>query len=96
MAKREMKSAKAQKVEETSIDTVDTTVEVEQKIIPIGIVTNCSKLNIRKKPGGKVITEVLAKTELTIDPDFVDDEWYKVMTDDSKVGYCMKKYITIK
>lgn len=100
MAKREMKS---QKVEEPIIEeTVNDVAEevVEEKIIPIGIVTNCSKLNIRKKASLKadVLTVLNAKTEVTIDPDYTNKEWYKIVPNNSDevAGYCKKEFITIK
>ena len=99
MAKRELKT---QKTEETIIEeTVETTEVVEEpaeKPIPVGIVTDCSKLNIRKKANrtSDALAVVNAKTEVTIDPDYSNKEWYKVTLKDGTVGYCMKKYISIK
>jgi uncharacterized protein YgiM (DUF1202 family) len=107
MAKREMKTQKVEEpiieetiVEETVVEepVVEEVVETVAKPISVGVVTGCSKLNIRKKANsnGDVLTVVNAKTELTIDPDYSNKEWFKVTLKDGTVGYCMKKFVTIK
>lgn len=63
----------------------------------IGIVSDCSKLNIRRAPrkDAAVVTVVPEETELTIAGDSRDGEWYKVSTGDIK-GWCMKRYVTVR
>lgn len=80
--------------EEVNTETVD---ETPEKIIPIGVVVNCTKLNVRKKP------DVTSDPACTIDAgvevkiiDSPNNEFYKVELKNGKKGYCMKKYIKIK
>lgn len=97
MAKREMKSkeVKEEKVLENEvISGVDTEPIPEVKK---GVVFGCSNLNVRKKPNLKSdpITTIPVKSEVTIDEDNSNKDWYSVTTKDGVVGYCMRKYIAI-
>lgn len=69
---------------------------VEEKIIPIGVVVNCSRLNVRKAAdvNSKIVCEINAGTEVTIDETV--EQFYKVTLENGKIGFCMKKYIKIK
>lgn len=100
MAKREMKTVKKEeKIDELQI----THYEVEEKVedvtpkILLGVVTDCSKLNVRKKANIKseVASVINAKTEVTVYPDESTKDWYKVKVNDV-IGFCMKKFIKIK
>ena len=64
----------------------------------VGVVTDCFRLNIRKKPdlSSEVIAEAAALAELAIDPMKSDDTWLSVSIDNGVKGYCMKKYVAIK
>lgn len=107
MAKREMKS---QNVEETNVESVETTetVKTEEVVEPIakekkasgvskGIVVDCEKLNVRKAAKNSDIVTVIDKgSKVTIDDDKSTDEWYRVKTEKNIWGFCMKKYIKIK
>ena len=103
MAKRELKTKVTEEtvVEESIVEEpiIEEPVEevVEPKIIPIGIVSNCLKLNLRNKANAKadVIKVLDAKTEMVIDPDYKNDKWYKVTVSDL-TGYCMKEFVVIK
>lgn len=63
-----------------------------------GVVSDCSKLNVRANP------DTCAKVECVIDeganvvifPDKSTDEWFNVATEAGVEGYCMKKFISIK
>lgn len=72
--------------------------EVTEKPLKTGIVRNCNSLNLRKEPNKKsdVLCVIRKGTELMIEPDFIDDEWYGVYTSAGIGGYCMKKFIEIK
>lgn len=101
MAKREMKTVKTEenKIEETINETVIP--EVEKEITPktvLGIVTGCSKLNVRVKANIKatVASVIDAKTEVVVYPDESTKDWYKVVIKGVNEGFCMKKFITIK
>lgn len=64
----------------------------------IGVVTDCLRLNIRKKPdaGAKILGEVEALSEVTVDPDKSTDEWFSVCTEAGIEGFCVKKFIVIR
>lgn len=102
MAKREMPKKNDVVVEENVTTPVEETIEpkAEEPVdtTSIGIVTKCSKLNIRKKPNidGKVVVVVDAKTKLTIINDKAIPNWYHVETAEGIKGYCMSKYVEVK
>lgn len=105
MAKREMKTVKTEetKIEEMVEETVEEVVipEVKEKVEPKtlrGIVTGCSKLNVRIKANVKadVVSVIDAKTEVVVYPDESTKDWYKVLIKGVNEGFCMKKFITIK
>ena len=65
-----------------------------------GVVTDCTRLNLRKEPstdGGSdtIIKVVDALTEVQVMEIPDNDEWYKVKYGAIN-GYCMKKFIAIK
>ena len=67
----------------------------------IGVVANCTRLNIRKKAvktnkPEDVVCVVNAGAKLTIDEAKSNKNWYKVTTEDGKEGFCMKEFVTIK
>jgi uncharacterized protein YgiM (DUF1202 family) len=65
--------------------------------IPVGVVANCKKLNVRKKPdlGAKVIKVLDVNDEVEI-IDGADKDFYEVALSKGTKGFCMKKYIKIK
>ena len=65
--------------------------------IKIGTVTGCKRLNVREEPktDASVICEVNFQTELMIDENESNDEFYKIFTASGIEGFCMKKFITI-
>ena len=102
MAKREMKTVKNEEVinevvtpevEETVEEVIDTPTPKTFK----GVVSGCSKLNVRKKANLKadVLTVINAKAEVTVYPEDSTKDWYKVNINGVE-GFCMKKFITIK
>lgn len=90
-------------VEETEI--VEESVAVEEPVIEeekapetvTGVVTDCVKLNIRKKPNinAEVLCEVVALSELVINLDKSNDNWLSVCTESGVNGFCMKKYVIV-
>lgn len=80
--------------EEVKNEVVTETIEVKPKV---GIVANCSRLNVRKQPSmsAKVKVVIAAGTKVTIIDEDLTKEWYKVSTETGNVGFCMAKYITI-
>lgn len=90
-------------VEETNVETLideqgPAPKEESATLCMRGIVSGCSKLNIRKKPNIKSdpIAVVNAKTNLEVHVHDSTKDWYKVTTLDGGDGFCMKKYITIE
>lgn len=63
----------------------------------VGVVTDCIKLNIRKKPdkNSEVVTIVDCLDKLNVYLDTSTDEWYAVRIASGLDGFCMKKYISI-
>lgn len=80
--------------------------EVEEEVVEevellIGMVTNCSKLNVRKGPSKKTDSiKVLEEGTLVfIDERKSSSEFYRVSIENgnnSINGYCMKKFIEIQ
>ena len=69
------------------------------QVLPaVGIITNCTKLNIRKEP--KVNAEVLCvvdhHTEVVVNLDESTDDFYKICTAAGIEGYCVKHFVTVK
>lgn len=87
-------------VEEVTSVEMNTTVfdEPTQKIIPIGIIYGCAKLNVRKepKPDAEVVSQLVVGSEVMIDCDTSTDEFYKVCTASGVEGFCMKRFVTIQ
>lgn len=71
---------------------------VEEKQLPLGVIADCFRLNVRKNPdkNAKVIFVAEALTSLKIDESKSTNDWYYVIDDNGKSGYCMKQYVTIK
>ena len=105
MAKREMKTTNtevetnnAEQEESAPEVTTETTNTEVETVAPVeGVVIDCSKLNIRKKPSIKaaVIDAIKVNTKVSIDTAKSTDEWFKVTVGDIQ-GFCMKKYIKTK
>ena len=66
--------------------------------IMIGIVANCTKLNVREEPraNASIICEVACQTELMIDEAESTEEFFKVCTAAGIEGFCMKKFIAVQ
>lgn len=63
-----------------------------------GIVSGCTKLNIRVKPNATatVLCVVDAKSELKIDESKTNKDWFAVCTSNGVEGYCMRKFVEVK
>lgn len=79
------------------VSTVAPVVEAVPEIPAIGVVANCSKLNVRIKPaaGAQVVTVIDAGTQVEIDESKSTAEWYKVIVPTVNEGYCMRKFINV-
>lgn len=108
MAKREMKTktTEEQIIEETTVEASVAEkkcedvlrVEASEVKTSVGVVTGCTRLNIRKKPNVKaeVIKVINANDKITIFDDKSNKDWYCIHAGYKTEGFCMKKFITIK
>lgn len=78
-------------------DSVSADEIVEETESLIGVVSGCTKLNIRKESNitSEPVCIVPEKSVLLIDQDLSTEEWYKVYTEAGMEGFCMKKYVTV-
>lgn len=76
-------------------ETVET-VALPEKVK--GAVVNCVKLNVREEPNitSRVVTVLLADSEVEIDLTKSNDDWFSVRTAAGKMGYCMRKFVSAK
>ena len=88
---------------------VEHVVEEPEKIVPevetveeslkfvTGIVTDCTKLNVREAPNSnaEVVCKIDCKSDVIIDEAESTDDFYKVCTAAGVEGFCMKRFITI-
>lgn len=63
-----------------------------------GVVTDCVKLNIRKRPSSDadILTEIPVGTKVQIFDKESTKDFYHVCTATGIDGFCMKKFIKIK
>lgn len=96
--KKESKIEKTSIIEEVSkLEEPEIVEEITKPEEPInGIVSDCMRLNIRKKPDIKsdVVCVVDVDSKLLIVRSESTKEWFSVYAENGKKGYCMKKYIT--
>ena len=76
----------------------DNITEVKSNMAKVGIVTGCSKLNVREEPktDSAIISEISCQAEVMIEETESTEDFYKVCTSFGVEGFCMKKYIVIK
>lgn len=63
----------------------------------LGVVTDCVKLNVRKKPhaNATIVTTITCETELEIIEAESTKDFYKICTAAGVEGFCMKRFISI-
>ena len=61
----------------------------------VGIVVNCSKLNVRSKPAidADVLVVLDAGNEVKIDIGRSTSDWFKITTATGVDGFCMRKFV---
>jgi len=99
-----MAAKKKTKVEEPVVESVQEELKEvvetvkEEPAVSFGVVSDCSRLNVRKKPNikAKVVSVITDKTKVRIDNVASNDEWCKVYVKPEIEGYCMRKYLTIQ
>lgn len=80
-----------------SVDTSPDT-EEKRKVRITGVVTDCTKLNVRAEPdpNADVVAVIPALTEVVISIDASTSSFYKVCTAAGIEGFCMRKYIAVR
>ena len=91
-------------VEAETVSDVKPIVKPEIKPEPVvvetpklGVVVNCIKLNVRKKPHPKatIVTTVACDTEVEINEKESTKDFYNVCTAAGVEGFCMKRFISV-
>ena len=80
-------------VVEATVETVETVSQPEKVI---GVVANCSKLNVRATPDATadVVCVIDVNSEVEIDVEKTTHDWVSVCTSTGIEGYCMRKFVT--
>lgn len=70
----------------------------EPKIMKIGKVYGCKRLNVREQPSASaaIVSEIDEGIEVMIDEEKSNALFYKICTEHGIEGYCMKKFIAIE
>lgn len=86
-------------VEEYTVKIEEPVEEVAPQPAPmIGVVSGCTKLNIRKNPSpdSEILCAVNDGSKLMIDVEKSTLEWCAVCTEAGFEGFCMKAYVTVE
>lgn len=87
------------------VEEVDAVKMVEETVKTVlipktinGVVSNCTKLNIRKDPSvhAEILGVVDVDSEMKIDMDKSNDKWFYVSTAVGIDGYCMRDFVNAK
>lgn len=108
MSKKRYPRETFKNVDEHKLEPVEEQVDVieeapeevleEPQKITIGVVTNCTKLNVREAPNkdSSIICTIDCLTEVMIDDEESTDDFYKVCIASGTEGFCMKNFISIR
>lgn len=79
-------------------EVVETPIVEEVAVEKIGVVENCTRLNVRKEPNteAEVVCVLTVPSEVTINEKESTEDFYKICTAAGAEGFCMKKFIRIK
>lgn len=74
------------------VETVDTV--VLPKTVE-GVVVDCAKLNVRAEPSidADIVCAIDVMSEIKIDVNESNNEWFKIHTAAGIEGYCMRKFV---
>lgn len=63
-----------------------------------GVVVDCFRLNVRKEAtiASDVVDVIPANGRIIIDMDNSAPEWYAVLLDNGKRGFCMKQFVKLE
>lgn len=81
----------------TMEEFIESTVEKDARVIKTGIVTDCTRLNVREDPEltARIVGTIDCSVDVIVDENQSTNTFYKVCTAAGIEGYCMKKFITI-
>lgn len=100
MRNEEQRSIRPRKDIRTELqETIDVTEEVTYTTkTKTGIVTGCTKLNVRQEPNTdcSVVCIIDESSTVIIDDQDSITDWYKVCAENGAEGYCMKKFISVE
>ena len=99
MAKRNLNTEPAIETPVAEVTEVAEQEPIKTEVHPVGVVSGCKKLNVRKDPAVKtdnVVMTINEGDEVKIVEKKSTDDWYAVIAKGNKHGYCMKKYITVQ
>lgn len=86
--------------EQPAVEAFESMSEPVEKEVPasIGVVVDCSKLNVRRRPSinAEIECEIVKGTEVEVNEAESTNEFYKIYTAAGIEGYCMKQFIKIK
>lgn len=96
-----------QNLKNQAVNEVAETEEVVAEVMPVepeveqpayGVVTGCTKLNVRKEPStyGTIVCTIDEETEVSIDKEESTEAYYKVCLASGIEGFCMKQYIELR
>lgn len=82
---------------EPEIENVNITPEPAEPESTVGVVVDCSRLNVRTKPraDAEVVCVIERDSEVMIDEENSTKNFYKICTAVGAEGYCMKQFISI-
>lgn len=71
---------------------------IETKPLPetvSGMVVGCAKLNVRKEPSlfADIVCALNVQSEIEIDVEKSDKDWFYICTATGAEGYCMRKFV---
>ena len=83
---------------QVQVNENDTQEPVEKEVPKVGVVDNCSRLNVRVAPRMTADVRLIIDKgdEVTLCEKQPKGEWFRVRTQNNTEGFCMKKYITIQ
>ena len=76
----------------------ETPVHVAEPVLALGVVIECTKLNVREHPDlhATILCVLSVGSEIKIDTDNDYGDWVHVFTAAGQEGYCMKQFVKIK
>lgn len=80
------------------IPTVEEAPVEEKKVVYIGKIRDCDKLNVRETPtlNAKILCKLDKDSTVIVVKSESTKEYYKVYLESGVQGYCMKKYMSVK